>query len=278
MTEKELIDRFGKEKVAKWKEEFKKATIQNDFIFCKVAGKTEICTELLRRILGYVIKIKTIISQSTIDNFPKSKGVRLDLLVEDVHGNYCDVEMQVVLSDSIPKRMRMYQASIDVRTVVRGGRYKNITKTIIIFICMVDPIGKGLPVYNFKNLCVEDPKIELGDDTLKIIVAPQNWEKAEDAELRALLKYLWDGTTSDNFTKEMDMHVADIKYDQIISNESLSYYCQMEDAEDRGWMEGIKEGEKKGKYESAHNMKSEGFPFDLIARITGLSLAEIKEL
>ena len=159
---------------------------------------------------------------------------------------------------------------------------------------MVDPIGKGLPVYNFKNLCVEDPKIELGDDTLKIIVAPQNWEKAEDAELRALLKYLWDGIPSDKFTEEMNMHVADIKYDQVISNESLSYYCQMEDAEDRGQergrMEGIKEGIKRGRiegekrgekrvrYESAHNMKSEGLPFDLIARITGLSLAEIKEL
>ena len=163
---------------------------------------------------------------------------------------------------------------------------------------MVDPIGKGLPVYNFKNLCVEDPKIELGDDTLKIIVAPQNWEKAEDAELRALLKYLWDGVPSDKFTEEMNMHVEDIKYDQVISNESLSYYCQMEDAEDRGWMEGIKEGEKRGriegekrgekrgrmegkkegKCESARNMKREGLPFDLIARITGLSIAEIKEL
>jgi len=64
----------------------------------------------------------------------------------------------------------------------------------------------------------------------------------------------------------------------------------MEDAEDRGQergrLEGIKEGIKRGRiegekrvrYESAHNMKSEGLPFDLIARITGLSIAEIKEL
>ena len=138
--------------------------------------------------------------------------------------------MQVVISDSIAKRMRMYQASIDVSTFEKGKDYKQAKKTIIIFICMSDPIGMGLPIYTFKNLCVEDPNIELGDETLKIIVVPQNWQKVRNNDgLRALLKYLWDDSKTDGFTEELDMCVTDIKYDQVISNDSLSYYFKMQE-------------------------------------------------
>ena len=192
MTEEDLISRYGREKVEAWKKAFQNATIRNDFIFCKAMQNMNICKEVLRLFLQDTIKIKSITPQSTINSFLKSKAVRLDVLVEDKNGNHYDIEMQVVISDSIAKRMRMYQASIDVSTFEKGKDYKQAKKTIIIFICMSDPIGMGLPIYTFKNLCVEDPSIELGDETLKIIVVPQNWQKVRNNDgLRALLKYLW---------------------------------------------------------------------------------------
>ena len=269
--EKKLIEKVGKKRVESWKKKFQNATIQNDFVFCKTMQKLELCAEVLRLFLQDSIKIKQIVSQPTIDNFLKSKAVRLDVLVKDYEGNCYDLEMQVVSRDSIAKRMRMYQASIDVSTFEKGEDYKDAKKTIIIFICMSDPIGKDLPIYTFKNLCVEDPSIKLDDDTIKIIVAPQNWENVvgNDA-LKALLKYLWDGSKTDKFTEELDMQVKDIKYDRVISNDSLSYYYKMQD---------VKEiGRQEGKCDAARNMKTEGFDYSLIARMTGLTREEIEKL
>ena len=282
MTEDELISRYGKEKVEQWKEAFSKATIQNDFVFCKVAGMLRNCKEILCRILGYMIEIKKITPQASIDNFLHSKAVRLDILVEDESGNNYDIEMQVVVNDSIPKRMRIYQASIDSATFAKGKKYKDAKKTIIIFICMTCPIGLGLPVYTFKNLCVENPNIELGDDTLKVIVSPQNWERCKDERLKALLRYIWDGSKLDEFTKELDMCVVDIKCDQVIRGESLSYYCELEDAEDRGVergrAEGRVEGRAEGICETARNMRAKSFDISLISEVTGLTIEEIEKL
>ena len=273
--EEELIKKVGKKRVESWKKEFQDATIQNDFVFCKTMQKIELCEKVLRLFLHDIIKIKQITSQSSIDNFLKSKAVRLDVLVEDYEGNHYDLEMQVVSRDSIAKRMRIYQASIDVCTFEKGEDYKDAKKTIIIFICMSDPIGKGLPIYTFKNLCVEDTSIKLDDDTIKIIVAPQNWEKVVDNNaLKALLKYLWDGSKTDKFTEELDMQVTGIKYDKVISNDSLSYYFKMQDAKKIG----REEGRREGNLVTARNMKKEGFDYSLIARMTGLTREEIESL
>jgi len=273
--EEELIKKVGKKRVESWKKEFQDATIQNDFVFCKTMQKIELCEKVLRLFLHDIIKIKQITSQSSIDNFLKSKAVRLDVLVEDYEGNHYDLEMQVVSRDSIAKRMRIYQASIDVCTFEKGEDYKDAKKTIIIFICMSDPIGKGLPIYTFKNLCVEDPSIKLDDDTIKIIVAPQNWEKVVgNDDLKALLKYLWDGSKTDKFTEELDMQVKDIKYDRVISNDSLSYYFKMQDVKKMG----IAEGRKEGRQETARKMKAKDCDIAFISEITGLTREEIERL
>ena len=85
---------------------------------------------------------------------------------------------------------------------------------------------------------------------------------------------LWDDSKTDGFTEELDMCVTDIKYDQVISNDSLSYYFKMQDARE----EGREEGRAEGLTETARNMKTEGFDFPLIARMTGLTNEEIEKL
>ena len=93
---------------------------------------------------------------------------------------------------------------------------------------------------------VEDPSIELGDETLKIILVPKEWQKETDEELKALLRYIYEGVPSDEFTREVDMQVENIKYEQVISNDSLSFLCRMEDEKDRWLQKGIQKGMQKG--------------------------------
>ena len=142
-----------------------------------------------------------IISQAKIENHPELKDVRLDVLVENEEGSSYDVEMQVVNRKNTQKRMRVYQASIDMSKMKKGQDYNKIGNTIIIFFCMFDPIGKGLPIYSFENYCSEDKNIKMNDGTYKIIVNIKDWEKVEDEDLRALLRYMNDSIV----TNDLDM-------------------------------------------------------------------------
>ena len=294
------------------KEIIERLTIQNDVMFYHVMQDKKLCEELLNRILGKSIHIKESTAQSTIFIAPKVKGVRLDIFAQDEEKNNYDIEMQIVNGDSIAKRMRIYQASIDLAHFNTGEKYKDAKNTIIIFICMFDPFNKGLPVYTFENTCREDNNIVLEDGTLKIAVVPALWYKVENIKLRAVLKYIKENIPTDDYTKELDMRVGDIKikYDRVISNDSISYVCKMQDMEDylqhikdsmqhmedsmqhiedsiqkgriEGRIEGKAEGRAEGSYdtkvETAKRLRSMGLPIADIAKATLLSETEISQL
>ena len=275
VTEEELIAIYGKEKVAEAKQQFKNATIQNDLIFYHVMKNKTLCEKLLRIILKKDIRIEDAIPQSTISNYLHSKTVRLDVLATDDKHNHYDIEMQMMNNDSIPKRMRMYQSSIDIAFFAKGKKYDQANDTIIIFICKNDPIGNGLPVYTFKNLCAENPSIELKDGTIKIILVTTEWFSVQDSDLKNVLKYMNDGEQSDNFTKELDMFVSELKYDEVIINDCLSLFLRFQDEKNQGLQQGIKQGGEAEKIATTKRMKAKGFDVTLISEMTGLTLKEI---
>lgn len=183
---------------------FKRLTIKDDFMFCKVMQDENICLKVLNVVLKNKVEItpiKMIVPQAKIETHPELKDVRLDVLVENEKGSSYDVEMQVVNRHNTQKRMRVYQASIDMSKMKKGQDYNKIGNTIIIFFCMFDPIGKGLPIYSFENYCSEDKNIKMNDGTYKIIVNIKDWEKVEDEDLRALLRYMNDSIV----TNELDI-------------------------------------------------------------------------
>ena len=66
------------------------------------------------------------------------------------------------------------------------------------------------------------------------------------------------------------MQVKDIKYDRVISNDSLSYYFKMQDAKEIGRQE--------GRQETARKMKAKDCDVAFIAEITGLAREQIEKL
>ncbi|MGP1438450.1 MAG: Rpn family recombination-promoting nuclease/putative transposase [Treponema sp.] len=264
------ISKRSPQEIEQLKEKIKQLTIQDDFVFYHVMRNKHLCEELLFRLLEKKISIIETIPQATVAVSLEAKNVRLDILARDEEGNNYNIEMQVVNSDSIPKRMRIYQASIDLDFFKKRKKYKEATDTIIIFICMFDPIGKGLPIYTFKNLCEQDPSIVLGDGTLKMIVVPKEWEKVRSVRIQSVLKYIYDKIPTDSYTKELDMCVKDIKYDTIISNDSLSYFFKIQDERE--------EGIKEGNFNTARRMKKANCESSFIMDMTGLTKEEIEAL
>ena len=140
-------------------------TIVDDFMFGAVMRNPRLCKKLLELILG--IKIRRIeypeLQKSIKDRFA-SKGIRLDVYVEDEAGTVYDVEIQTVHRKHLPKRMRYYQGIIDLHILEKGEKYEKLRKSFIIFICTYDPFGQGRWVYTFENRCREDPSTALGDE------------------------------------------------------------------------------------------------------------------
>ncbi|WP_432961560.1 hypothetical protein [Treponema sp. OMZ 840] len=73
---------------------FDDLTIVDDFMFCTVMEDPQLCKELLTMLLkDKVGKIIKLFKQKPIETQIASKGVRLDIMIEDEHGKLYDVEM-----------------------------------------------------------------------------------------------------------------------------------------------------------------------------------------
>ena len=150
---------------------FEDLTLQDDFMFCKVMQNTYLCKRLIEMILADTIgKIAYISVQHNINAYEQAKSVRFDVLVQTENGKFYDVEMQVSNEKNIPKRIRFYQAAIDISFLDKGNFYNNLNDSFIIFICTFDVIDKNKPIYTFENLCIEDKNTPLQDGSRKVIL------------------------------------------------------------------------------------------------------------
>ena len=86
-------------------------------------------------------KIAYLSPQNTAVTGIEAKSVRIALLVKDETGKSYDIEMQISNEYNIPKRMRYYQAAIDIAFLDRGAHYKVLNDCYIIFIYLFDAIG-----------------------------------------------------------------------------------------------------------------------------------------
>ena len=86
--------------------------ISNDFLFGKVMQNSELCKELLQRILPdlQIDHIEYPELQKSIDVDRDARSVRLDVYVKDDKGVVYDIEMQIINTRELPKRSRYYQS------------------------------------------------------------------------------------------------------------------------------------------------------------------------
>jgi len=170
---------------------FEDLTLQDDFMFCKVMQNPDLCKKLIEMILADTIgKIAYISVQHNINTYEQAKSVRFDVLVQTENGKFYDVEMQVSNEKNIPKRMRFYQAAIDISFLDKGNFYNDLNESFIIFICLFDVLGKNRSVYTFENICLEDKNISLQDGTKKVIINADAFKSTEDKDLKGFLEYL----------------------------------------------------------------------------------------
>ena len=270
---------------------FDDLTIADDFMFCKVMQNEDICKEFLEMVLANEIgKIAYLSPQNTVAAGIEAKTVRLDLLVKDEAGKSYDVEMQVSNEHNIPKRMRYYQAAIDIAFLDKSSHYKALNDCYIIFVCLFDARGKDKPLYTFENICIEDGQTPLRDGTKKVIINAEAFRKAEDKELKGFLEYVKTGTANTEYTGRIETMIQTVKNNEQ-ARQKYRFMSGFEmDAREEGRSEGLEQGIAQGiqqgfadgsyqkALETARAFKRLGFDIAKIAEGTGLSLEEIEKL
>ncbi|AIN94142.1 Rpn family recombination-promoting nuclease/putative transposase [Treponema putidum] len=282
---------------------FDDLTIADDYMFCKIMQDEETCKTFLEMTLADKIgKITYLSSQNAITTTSEAKSICLDILVKDETGKSYDIEMQAVNEHNLAKRMRYYQAAIDVLFLDKGEHYSNLNDSYIIFLCLFDSIGKDMPIYTFENICLEDRQTLLNDGTKKIIINANAFTKAKDKNLRGFLEYVKTGKITTEFTGRIEKMIEKLKNNEQARSEyrfisgfemDARYYGRQEGIKE-GLEEGIKEGRLVGiqegiakgfadgahqnKLETAKNLLDIGLSVENIIKATGLSRAEIENL
>lgn len=200
------------EEVKKKIKPLEELTLMDDYMFGAVMRNEVNLKPLLEYILRVKIrKIKFVEPQKTEKEGYRSRGIRMDLYLEDDKGTIYNVEVQATSYRHLPKRMRYYQSVIDISILQPSVDYRNLRRSFVIFICNYDPFEQGRYIYTFENRCLEDLNLAFGDDTIKVIVNTKGSIGEISEELKEVLIYLDEGTATGEYTKQLDDAVNLIK-------------------------------------------------------------------
>ena len=270
-------------------------TITDDFMFCKVMSDPDICKELLEILLH--IKIDRLVFQEPQKSFKltsESRGIRLDVYVKDSNRVF-DIELQTTNERNLELRTRYYQGVMDISELEKGEFFSNMKESYIIFICMFDPFGAGMPIYTVKQTFAENEKLIFDDKTHKIFYNVKAFEKiANDVETKAFLEYLCKHQPTSKFTDTLERAVyrnrnnqnwrkdyMTLAYDLSLAAEK-AFENGFSAGEERGRNEGISiglsQGAREAKIETAKKFLAMGLSVEQVATGTGLSPEEIEKL
>ena len=176
---------------------------------------------------------------------------------------------------------------MDVDLLLKGKNYTELKESFVIFVCKEDFFGLNLPCYSFSNICKENPDLQLGDESHKIIFNASAFANEKNLEKKSILEYIIDKKSTSDFTERLDDLVESTKINELFRSDYMAWGLAEFDAEQRGKKagyceglsdgisQGISQGEHQAKIETAKNLLAEKIPIEIIVRTTGLSVEEV---
>lgn len=275
--------------------------IRDDFMFSYVMRDRDICTQLLQYLLpehrigrieycelsdaaagsagaGRSASAPKVDTQKALAESFNKRGVRLDAYIDDGRNIY-NIEMQTTRQTALPRRARLYQAHMDINQLERGQQYDLLRPGFVIFICTFDPFGRGLYLYSYRNTCRETGE-ELGDEAYKLFFNTTGTRGEVSDSLREILRYMNDPASYPvdrarlPLIRSINEAVNDAKMDDEWRHQYMTYQVHQRDAELRG----IAIGEQRSQLKTARKMLLANMAPELVAKFTGLEVAEVIKL
>lgn len=282
-------------------------TFADNYIFCKVMLDEELCKKFIEILLDISIsKIEYLNTENLVENYYDSRGVRLDVYVKDSDRVF-DIEMQTGDYDDLLLRARYYQSASDVATTKRRTMFKKLKESFILFVCVDDPFGAGIPVYTRKMEFLETDEILYNDKSHAVFYNASAYDKVTDnEELKAVLRFVYENKAQSEYTDQLDVSSKNAKSRSEWEDDYMYFQDILEEekelAREAGHAEGLEtglaegrqaglaegrqagraEGREEGREEmavlTAKNCLKEGDSPEKVSRCTGLSLEKINEL
>jgi len=204
-------------------------TIRNHLIFALVMRKKKMVMTCLERILGIEIRdIVYIEPEKTIEVAATIRGIRVDVYCANDDAVY-NIELQAYFQTFLGKRSRYYQDMLDMTLLQKGESYKKLKYNIVIFICTFDPFGYDRYMYTFENRCKEIPSLSLGDETTKIFLNTTGNIGDIPSPLKSFLHYIETNEVTDDYTREIDKEVIEVRNDDKWRNNIMTIEQVLED-------------------------------------------------
>ena len=268
--------------------QFKNLTIQDDFMFAKVmTANLELTKKAIEVITGRKVEdIQFHKAQYTSNPYIEAKGTRFDVLLEGDDVRY-DIEMQVRKQNDLTQRNTYYTSMLVVDSLRKGMSYKELPHIFVIFICIFDPFSTGKERYiASERLCSEGKDItdevnyNGGYDKIYLNAGPVKPTYTEgNKDLTNFLEYIRNNVISDELTEEMNNLVENTRINAEVELEYMTLEEKLNEFKAEGKIEGIAEGEKKTRIETARNLLLMGkLTNSEIADSTQLSLEEIGKI
>ena len=243
----------GRYRVKPWEE----LTIADDYMFKLVMRHPKICKRLIEKILKIKIRhIDYLDDEKSLKFRYSGKGIRLDVYVEGDDTIY-DIEMQVrdYGDDELAHRTRYYQSMIDVDALAAGADYKELKNSYIIFLCPFALFDGQRHMYTFRNICLEERKLELNDGTTKVFLCSEGELDDVSADVKAFLDYMKGLPSSDDFVNEVDNFIKEVKIKDEERVSYMTYEMKMREAHEDGKEEGRNEGIREGMLKAVAMLK-----------------------
>ena len=217
-------------------------TLMNNYVFSQVMREPKRIRPLLEFILGKKIRlIRMVDPEKTMKERFQSKGIRLDLYVEDVDGVVYDCEVQTTDEKNLPRRMRYYQAMLDITFFRAGSDYNKMRKSYVVFICSFDPYDEGRYIYTFQNRCDQNYDLLFGDDAVKVVVNTKGTKGEISPELKEAILYLDHEEITGSYSEELDEAVQKLKSSEEEGQKAMLLSIYLEEQKTVGKYKGLVE-------------------------------------
>ena len=229
--------------------------ITNKYTFACVFSNPDNARPLLEAVLGVSVgKIRLVEPERAVQPSLRSRGVRMDVFVEDGLGTVYDVEMQNVDEGNLALRSRYLLSSFDRDRIVHGDDYLKLGKSVVIFVCCFDPIGLGDRMY------VVQPSVvgrwqTYDDGTMRVFLNAKgastdrcgSGELSDKPRVASFLSYVDGGDTMDDeWVKGLDREVRALNEDEGWRNTVLGLQLDIEHDRRVAREEGLAEGREAG--------------------------------
>lgn len=210
-------------------------TIADDYMFKLVMSHKRICKHLLEMLLGIKIRdLREPETEKAMKHGYESKGIRLDVYVEDDANTVYDIEMQVrhYPEVTLGHRTRYYQSTIDFGALQAGVKYHKLKNSIIIFICPFQLFDGNRHLYTFRSTCQEDHAILLDDGTSKIFLSTKGTLGDVRPEVKSFLNFVDGLPVQDAFVDEIKDLITELKHTEKEKVNYMTFQMRIDEERD----------------------------------------------